>query len=160
MTSNHYLWYLIFCTVSFIFGGCINIWGGVINKAGPKSHLVFYNQYKNCPPAQTKYWKHFDVQVQLTDRPRLPYIQAVFDLMISYQPSVKTHPVPQRFFWRQLAWRQFFRSHLRARQLDRSRLKIVSSSRYPIFSLAFTSSLSQVGKHVLPTGSLVQVIGW
>ena len=73
----------------FYIGGCINIWGGVINKAGPKSHLGFYNQYKNCPPAQTKYWKHFDVQVQLTDRPRLPYIQAVFDFLISYQPWVK-----------------------------------------------------------------------
>ena len=75
-------------------------------------------------PFQTKYWKHFHVQVQLTDRPRLPYIQAVFDLMISYQPWVKTHPVPQRFFWRQLAWRQFFRSHLRARRPDQFRFKI------------------------------------
>ena len=98
---------------------------------------VFYNQYKNCPPAQTKYWKHFDVQVQLTDRPRLPYIQAVFDFMISYQPQVKTHPVPQRFFWRQLAWRQFFRSHLRARRPDQSRLK----KKIPNLFLAFTSSV-------------------
>ena len=38
--SNQYLWYLIFCTVSFIFGGCINIWGGVINKAGPKIRAI------------------------------------------------------------------------------------------------------------------------
>ena len=87
-----------------------------------------------------------------------------FDFMISYQPWVKTHPVPQRFFWRQLAWRQFFRSHLRARPQDRSRLK---SWRYPIFfgflvedtqSLWLSPDLClQVGKHVLPTGSFVQV---